>query len=296
MFDFRYHALSLVAVFLALALGIVLGVTIGDSLVSQAQQNLREDLRGDVERAREAEAEAEAQLEGRDEALAEAFPQLAYQRLSGRDVALVSTGELPTEVEQSVEEAVEVAGGEVDSVSVVEAPIDFGALARAAGGRYQGLTGATAGELDLLGRGVGLSIVRGGSVARRLSDEAPESFRGEYLGADAVVFFRTPAESEGSPTETPADGRVRESRERFEAAMLEAMSSESVPVVGVEQSDTEPSRVPFYARNDISSVDSVDLPSGRLALVYTLDGVEDAQGSYGSKATAERALPVLPEL
>ena len=296
MFDFRYHALSLVAVFLALAVGIVLGVTIGDSLVSQAQQNLREDLRGDVERARAAEAEAEAQLEGRDEALADAFPRLASQRLSGRDVALVSTGELPTGVEQSVEEAVEVAGGEVDSVSAIGAPIDFAALARAAGGRYERLTGATPDELDLLGRGLGLSIVRGGVVARRLSEEAPESFRGEYLGADAVVYFRTPADSEGSPSESSADGRVREMRERFEAAMLEAMRSNSVPVVGVEQSGTEPSRVPYYARNDISSVDSVDLPSGRLALVYTLDGVEDPQGNYGSKATAERALPEQPEL
>ena len=38
MLDFRYHALSLVAVFLALAIGIVLGVTIGDSLVSEADQ------------------------------------------------------------------------------------------------------------------------------------------------------------------------------------------------------------------------------------------------------------------
>ena len=36
MFDFRYHALSLVAVFLALAIGILLGATIGDSLVSDA--------------------------------------------------------------------------------------------------------------------------------------------------------------------------------------------------------------------------------------------------------------------
>ena len=296
MFDFRYHALSLVAVFLALALGIVLGVTIGDSLVSQAQQNLREDLRGDVERARAAEAEAEAKLEARDEALGEAFPRLASQRLSGRDVALVSTGELPTEVEQSVEEAVEVAGGEVTSVSALEAPIDFGALARVAGGRYQGMTGATPAELDLLGRGVGLSIVRGGSVARRLSEQAPESFRGDYLGADAVVFFRTPAASEGSTAETVGESRVREARERFEAAMLEAMRSEDVPVVGVEQSDTTPSRVPFYARHDISSVDSVDLPGGRLALVYTLDAVADAQGSYGYKPTADRALPELPAL
>jgi len=50
--DFRYHALSLVAVFLALGIGIVLGVTIGDSLVSDADQNLRDSLRDDVTGAR----------------------------------------------------------------------------------------------------------------------------------------------------------------------------------------------------------------------------------------------------
>ena len=41
MFDFRYHALSLVAVFLALAIGILLGATIGNSLVSDADKGLR---------------------------------------------------------------------------------------------------------------------------------------------------------------------------------------------------------------------------------------------------------------
>ena len=51
MFDFRYHALSLVAVFVALAVGLLLGVAIGDAgLVSSGEQNLREDLRGDVRR------------------------------------------------------------------------------------------------------------------------------------------------------------------------------------------------------------------------------------------------------
>ena len=40
MFDFRYHALSLVAVFLALGIGILLGSTIGDNLASQANKDL----------------------------------------------------------------------------------------------------------------------------------------------------------------------------------------------------------------------------------------------------------------
>ena len=48
MFDFRYHALSLAAVFIALVVGLLLGVAIGDKeLVSGARQELRDSLRAD---------------------------------------------------------------------------------------------------------------------------------------------------------------------------------------------------------------------------------------------------------
>ena len=48
MFDFRYHALSLVAVFLALVIGLLLGVAIGDKgLVSGDAQDVRGSLRRD---------------------------------------------------------------------------------------------------------------------------------------------------------------------------------------------------------------------------------------------------------
>ena len=57
MFDFRYHALSLVAVFLALVVGLLLGVAIGDQgLVSSAERDIRNSLRADV---RDARAEAD---------------------------------------------------------------------------------------------------------------------------------------------------------------------------------------------------------------------------------------------
>src|SRR5687767_14382880 len=53
MFDFRYHALSLVAVFVALAVGLLLGIAIGDQgLVSSAERQLREGLRGNLQEAR----------------------------------------------------------------------------------------------------------------------------------------------------------------------------------------------------------------------------------------------------
>src|SRR4051812_16595331 len=113
MLDFRYHALSLVAVFLALAIGIVLGVTIGDSLVSDAERSLRGDLRADVERARSDEAIARAELAGRDRMLDQVYPLLANARLSGERVALVSWGALPNNVEGGARDAVSKGGGRI---------------------------------------------------------------------------------------------------------------------------------------------------------------------------------------
>jgi hypothetical protein len=78
--DFRYHALSLVAVFLALGIGIVLGVTVGDSLVSEADQNLRDSLRDDVTEARE-DARNEQELgTRRDEVIDETSQAVAEGR------------------------------------------------------------------------------------------------------------------------------------------------------------------------------------------------------------------------
>ena len=54
MFDFRYHAVSLVAVLVALVVGVLLGVAIGDAgLVSSAEKSVRASLHADVNRARD---------------------------------------------------------------------------------------------------------------------------------------------------------------------------------------------------------------------------------------------------
>ena len=48
----------------------------------------------------------------------------------------------------------------------------------------------------------------------------------------------------------------------------------SVPVVGVERSDSDPSSIGFYDSEGLrATVDSIDLVSGRVALAYALNGV-----------------------
>lgn len=93
MIDLRYHIVSLMAVFLALALGILLG----SSVVSTP---LEARLQGDLARARDARASAQdraTELEEELEALrrrlsGEVGPWSVHGRLQGRDLIVVSDG------------------------------------------------------------------------------------------------------------------------------------------------------------------------------------------------------------
>ena len=89
MIDFRYHLVSLVSVFLALAVGIVLGAgplreSIGDTLTQQvnALRQEKDGLRADV-------ATKNASIEHRDDFITAVAPELVSGRLTDRTVAIV---------------------------------------------------------------------------------------------------------------------------------------------------------------------------------------------------------------
>jgi hypothetical protein len=285
MLDFRYHALSLVAVFLALAIGIVLGVTIGDSLVSDAERALRGNLRADVEQARGAAATAGAQLAARDRMLDQLYPQLVQSRLSGERVALISWGPLPSGVESGVRDAIAQGGGRLDSVSVFDKPLTM--LKNGLGNVDFGINTADDASLKGLGRSLAVSLTAGAHLSRTLREQSPDNFAGRFQRADAVAFYEAPPPPDGSDAAGVAerqDGRAR----TIEAAMLDELGRRTVAVVGVEQSTTDPSQISRYKSLKLSTSDSVDKSGGRISLVYLLAG---AKGSYGFKASADKTLP-----
>jgi hypothetical protein len=72
--------------------------------------------------------------------------------------------------------------------------------------------------------------------------------------------------------------------------LLAGLLKSGLPVVGVERSDTQPSSIGLFQSQGLASVDDLDTYAGRIALVYALRGT---QGSFGTKATADRLLPRL---
>jgi hypothetical protein len=275
--DFRYHALSLVAVFLALGIGIVLGATLGDSVVSQANKDVRSSLRGDLLDALSRARKATEQLAQRDRFETQAFPYIAGGRLRGRRVAIVSSGALPQDVENSARNAIKDAGGTVDSLSQFDARPDLVAFGNSLGGGFR-LLGTAPTQLRPLGRRLGKALVTGGRVSRKLQNAFPDSFKGDYRGADAVIFYRT------------NDDRDNQSK-TFESAVIEGLRSSGFPVVGAERTETDPSQISYYVNAGLSTVDDIDIPPGRIALVLTLTG---RRGDFGFKKTAEAPLPPAP--
>jgi len=276
MLNFRYHALSLVAVFLSLAIGLLLGVAIGDKgLVSSAEQDVRASLRGDVRQAQAERDDARAQLQQRQQFEHDAYPALVGGRLTGRRIALIELGGPSDRMWDLTKDALQGSGAALTSVSVVREPLQLEELAAAARGtRYEQL----AAEVDLLhpfATRLGIQFTHGGRLLRLVRHDLLEQGSGTLNGADGVVVVRN------SPTLEGADA---DAVDTFEDGLMRGLRAQDVPVVGVETTDAESSQVEWFKDHELSSVDDLDDPIGRAALVFALAG---QRGSFGVKATAD---------
>jgi hypothetical protein len=283
MFDFRYHALSLVAVFIALALGLLLGVAIGDSgLVSNAEQNIREDLRGDV---RAANRRADDLRDSRDrlaEELRASLPLMTDDRLTG-SMGMVFLGRSSQELADDVNSALDGTGAERANVATLREPVDLKALAAAARGTRYAELGGDNPDLDLvenLGFRLGVQYVLSGRLLQRADDALFSSLAGKLDPVQGVIVVRSQPSGMSKRDDQIAD--------RLEIGFVRGIRESRVRIVGVERSSTKPSQVSWFQQRGIATVDDVERTIGKAALVYVLAG---ARGDFGRKATADALVP-----
>jgi len=113
MIDFRYHIVSLISVFLALAVGIALGAgplkeTIGDTLTGQVEQLRAEKdaLRTELDTSSGALKDSEAYIDA-------AGPQLLNGALAGRRVAIIALGDVPEHTRTALDQRLDQSGATV---------------------------------------------------------------------------------------------------------------------------------------------------------------------------------------
>jgi hypothetical protein len=281
MFDVRYHALSLAAIFIALVVGLLLGVAIGDKeLVSSARNDVRNSLRRDVAKADSQRDDARQQLADEQRFINDAYPILTGNHLVGRNIGLVLLGD-DKDAPGIVDKALEPTGADLKLVAVVRESVGLEQLAARAGGtRYAAL----AGNPDLLGdfgKRIGIQIVNGGHLVDDARTALMSSLSGDFGGLDGVVVVHT---TDNPPTDKQAADQLAQ----LEDGIARGLVASGVSVVGIEQRNSDPSFVGWYRDRDMSSVDNVDESAGRAALVFVLGG---SDGAFGRRNSAQALLP-----
>jgi hypothetical protein len=181
----------------------------------------------------------------------------------------------------------------VVTVIAVREPVDLSGLARdAAGTRYAALAESTSagGGLQLVerfGALAGRQLVSGGlalgrELLSRVRGSLLSAFDGQLGRLEGLVVAR--AEPAGMVPEAAQIAAA------LESGLIRGAAAVKIPIVGVEVSATQPSQVPWYQGQGISSVDDLDSTAGRAALAYALAG---SHGSFGVKGTANSLLPTV---
>jgi Copper transport outer membrane protein, MctB len=292
VFDFRYHVASLAAVFVALIIGILVGVGLsGQGFVTDSERERLEGDKAELEGQLEAERNRADALERGQQAGADfaedAYPVLAADRLRGQQISLVVIGSLgDTDAVEAVRNAVDDAGGRLVRTYALRVPLDPAAVQETLRRRTElaGYVGRN--HLDDVGRDIGRELVEQGPtpLLDALADQLVEERSGPSdVGADGVVVVRTAAPQMGATAD-------------FVNGLYSGLASAGVPAVGAETRDALPSAVPAFSRGRLSTVDDVDTPSGRLALVLLLAGAEPGHYGRHEDTAADGLLPPIEEL
>jgi Copper transport outer membrane protein, MctB len=309
----RYHIVSLVAVFLALALGIVVGSTV-------LQEGTVSVLRATSERVRqESDRNSRENVAlKQDKARLEAFgvavvPELVQGRLKDRPVVLVDTDKVDDGLRGTVRKALEDAGAEIDGqITFSDERLALATDAdRSAVGR---LLGADAGAADVL-RGTLVKrladrLITSSAIPQEDGQRPSDLLTGleDADFADLALSRRVTAGTDPFPRQgssfvllgpSPAAAPTAVAPDAFLVPLADQVSSRAT---GAAVAGAEAAAVPdasswiLALRNNrsvsrrVSGIDSVDTVYGQLSLVESLQ-TSLQQGQYGIKDGASGLFP-----
>src|SRR5215212_10208498 len=246
----RYHATSLIAVFLALAIGILIGAEFGGDALTDTRKDLEHSLVGNLQDARSRTDELSGQLSRSDEFGERVYPVLTRNRLRAKRIAIVALGDLPGYTVVDVEDALGPTGARLVGVGVVREPVDVNGLASdLAKTRFADLR-TNPDALSELGTGLGRQLVLGGTLPEVVRGRLFSRASGSFGALDAVIVVRDQPEDMGPVQRSRAN--------QLESALMAGITGSRTPAVGVETTASEPSSVSFFQSNDLASIDDVD--------------------------------------
>lgn len=278
----RYHAASLAAVFLALAIGILIGSQWGSDVLNSTRQDLESSLTSDLNDARSRIDDLNRQQGWADEFGGAVYPLLTEGTLRNRQIGLIGLGPLPPAVTDSVEAALEPTGGELVAVGAIRQPPNLDDLAADLQETRFRQVDSSEDALVAYGHTVGRQLVTGGRILGLTRSGLMSQSSGQFADLDGLIVFRSEPDD--------SDPEALRRAEMLDQAIIEGALATRARLVGIETLGVDPSTVGFLRDRNLSTVDNVDQPAGKVSLVYVLNG---ADGAFGVKDGASRILPEL---
>lgn len=311
MINFRFHLVSLIAVFLALGLGIL----VGSSVVDRVIVNRLDDEIASV-RKESAERNAENrrlndQLRKTDDFLRDSAQYALAERLPNEPVLLIADGSVRNDAAKSVLDTVRAAGATAPGILWLEdrwkldGAADVAALRKAVRATGNAAAVRTVALEDVATR----FAAKPATGARRSPDVVPPLQDANFIkwtegNASGLAAF--PARPSRVVVLTATDSRLAASETVL--GLARAFHDAKVPTVVAEVYDDggkspEPERGAALTpvRGDavlgkqVSTVDDAELLQGRIAIVVALEqAADDIVGHYGYGRGANAALPPPP--
>ena len=306
MINFRYHIVSLMAVFIALSVGIAIGVVLSPAvdsgLLRQAEQDRKQvtELRNELNRRNAIEAYRQAYDE-------QAGEPVLQGTLRDVRVAVVTMPDAPGRVATDLAAAVATAGGTV--VREVEVRPDAFDPARS-----EALTEALAGLADQISLTADMTQAEkvGTALGRSVAAPQVEDRDGLALALDtaltrggfAAISRGTDVQAQlvlvvtAEATDPPVEAELLAAHVELDLALRgrAAVVVAGPNSAGVEGTDVLAVRSDPQGSQRLSTVDVADLTSG--VVTTMLAGQEQLLGRegqhYGALARAEAPLPTLP--
>lgn len=297
MFDLRYHVASLAAVFLALAVGIILGVAISGK-VRGAEETLNAQrvaqLEAELARQEEGSSEEADRLEALEAYVERTYTPLVEDRLAGESTAVVLVGPVSEGLRSSVEATLQEAAGISARVVVLDVPLDPRRLDDLLTSE-EDLATYAGDDFSALGQAIGEELVAGigdDPLLPRVSGELIAELNGSTTATVTGVVVARSWEQTGEQEQA-----TTEATESFVDGLMRGLRGSSVPVVGVTSSGTEGRRslVDWYREAGVSSVDSLDFSSGRLALALLLAGATPGNYGFLGQVSDDGPIPPVPQ-
>lgn len=312
MIDFRYHIVSLISVFLALALGIVVGTTQLNGTVLSELRSQVNGLKGDKGTLQRSNRTLQQQITSDDQFAKSIAPALVSGRLTGARVLVVAAPDTDSAVVNATSSLIKQAGGTiagtVDLTSDYTDPRRSGDLKDFATGGVvpAGFTlpptadsGVLAGSLlaDVLVTRAGVREPTSGERRQVLAGFSSLSVlrlgTGSIDPADYTVIVDTSAAKGANPTQqvhmVTSLATALRARSRGVVIAGTAATASGQNVVAAVRGDDGLAR-------EMSTVDNSNSATGQLTTVLALSQVAaGTSGHYGTAASAQAAAPTLPK-